>query len=62
MQVRGEVVTHQSEEGDNSDSFVAISGDFEIYGMSVICVGEEGNEGVDGNHEQYTDNAVYCQI
>ena len=44
-------MAQQGEEGGNSESFIAIANDFEVDGVPVEVIREEGDEGVEWDHE-----------
>jgi hypothetical protein len=58
VQTRSDVMTHESEEARNGESLVAVSQDFEVYGFFVVEVAEEGDNGVNGDHDKDSDDAV----
>ena len=58
MQIRGHVMTEQVEETSDGESLVAIAQDIEVDAVFVEKVGEEGDDGVDGDHEEDADDAV----
>jgi hypothetical protein len=60
MDVGGNVIADEGEEGGDGEGFVAVAQDFEVDGVAVVEVGEEGDGGVDGDHEQNADNAEAC--
>ena len=58
VQTRSDVMTHESEEAGNGKSLVAVSQDFEVYGFFVVEIAEERDNGVDGDHDKDSDDAV----
>lgn len=50
-------MAEQRKETSNSKGFVTVPDDLKIQRMSVEEKGKEGNSGVDGYHEEYSDNA-----
>jgi hypothetical protein len=58
VQTRSDIMTHESKEAGNGKSLVAVSQDFEVYGFLVVEVAEEGDNGVDGDHDKDSDDAV----
>lgn len=53
-------MTQERKETGNGEGFVTIPDHFEVDGMPVEGIGQEGNRGVDGDHEEYPDNAMRC--
>ena len=58
VQTRSDVMTHESEKAGNGKSLVAVTQDFEVYGFLVVKVAEEGDNGVDGDHDKDSDDTV----
>lgn len=58
VQTRRDVMTHESEKAGNGKSLVAVSQDFEVHGFLVVEVAEEGDNGVDGDHDKNSNDAV----
>ena len=56
VQVRRNVVAEERKEACNCKSFIAVTNDFEVYGVIVVEVGEEGDDGIDGDHEDDSDD------
>ena len=52
MQIRCNIGTKQGEKACDSKSFIAVPDDFKIHRTCVEVVGEEGDDGVDRNHEE----------
>lgn len=52
MQIRGDIVTHEGEEGGDTEGFVAVTEDLEVDGIVVEENAEPCDEGVDGDHEK----------
>ena len=57
MQIRRHIVTEQVEETSDGESLVAVAQDVEVDAVFVEEVGEEGDDGVDGDHEEDADDA-----
>lgn len=51
-------MAHEGEKAGDGKGFVAITYDFEVNGMTVVEVGEEGDGGVYRYHKQDTNNTV----
>jgi hypothetical protein len=51
-------MTHESEEAGNGKSLVAVSQDLEVHGFLVVEIAEEGDNGVYGDHDENSDDAV----
>jgi hypothetical protein len=45
-------MAHECEEAGDCKSFVAVSEKLEVYGVMVIEVAQEGNDGVNGYHNE----------
>lgn len=58
VQTRSDVMTHESEEARNGKSLVAVSQDFEVYCFLIVEVAEERDNGVNGDHDKDSDDAV----
>ena len=56
MQIRRHVVTEQVEEAGDGERLVAVAQDVEVDAVFVEEVGEEGDDGVDGDHEEDADD------
>lgn len=52
VQILRQVGAHQTEEGGDGKGFVAVSQDFVVGTVSVEDDGEEGDEGVNGDHKE----------
>lgn len=52
MQIRSDIVTHEGEEGGDTEGFVTVTEDLEVDGIVVEENAEPGDEGIDGYHEQ----------
>lgn len=52
MQIRSDIVTHEGEEGGDTEGFVTVTEDLEVDGIVVEENTEPGDEGIDGYHEQ----------
>lgn len=52
VEVGGNVGAKEGEEGGDGERFVTVADDFKVDTVVVIVEGEEGNGGVDGDHEQ----------
>lgn len=52
MQIRCDIVTHEGEEGGDTEGFVTVTEDLEVDGIVVEENAEPGDEGIDGDHEQ----------
>ena len=62
VKVGSYVMAEQRKEAGNGKCFVAVSEDRVIYRMLVKEVGKKGDRGVDGNHEENTDDTEQaCQ-
>ena len=57
MQVFGDIMTEKSEERGNRKRFIAVAQHFKVDAVLVIFVGQPGDSGVDGYHEEDSDNA-----
>jgi hypothetical protein len=57
MQVFSDVMTEKSEKGGNRKRFIAVAQHFKVDAVLVIYVGQPGDGGVDGYHEEDSDNA-----
>jgi|SRR5690242_8306978 len=51
VEIRCDVVAHESEEAGNGEGLVAVSQDLEVDCLLVVQVAQEGNHGVDGYHD-----------
>lgn len=49
-------MTKQCKEACNSECFVAVPNNLKVYSMFVVIVGEKGDEGVNRDHEEDTDD------
>lgn len=58
VQVRRDVMAHEGEEGGDTESFVAVSDDLQGDGVMVEEYAEPCDEGVNGDHEEDTDDAA----
>lgn len=58
VEVGGDIVTHEGEEGRNGKGLVAIGNDLEVDGVPVPLDLEEGGDGIDGDHEENANDAV----
>ncbi len=58
VQVVGDVVAEQGEEGRDGEGLVAVADDLEVDGVPVEAEGQERGGGVDGDHEEDADDAV----
>lgn len=59
MEIRGDVVAHQGEEAGDGKRLVAVSQNLEVYGFLVVKVAEEGDDGVDGYHDEYSNDTAF---
>jgi len=50
------VMAHECEEASNCKSLIAVSEKLKVYGVFVVEVAEEGNDGVDGYHNEDANN------
>lgn len=62
-------MTKQCEEGTDSKSLVAIPQHVKINCMAIVGIAQETDDGIDGNHEQNSDNVflfaryqVMCRV
>lgn len=53
-------MTEQCEEGGDGEGFVAVAYDLEVDCVPVKVEGEEGGGGVDGDHEEDSDDTEHC--
>ena len=51
MQIGSNVGTEQAEEGGDCECFITVAEDLEIDAVVVVEDGEEGDRGVDRDHE-----------
>lgn len=58
MQVGRKVGAEEAKKAGDRERFIAISQDFEVYGVSVVDKGEEGDSCVYRNHEEDSDYAI----
>jgi len=56
MQIRRNISTQQRKEGADRKRLVTIPQSFEIDRMTIVVEGEEGDDGVDGDHEEDADD------
>lgn len=49
-------MAEEGEEARNGEGLVAVAQDFKVDGVAVVEVGEEGDGGVDGHHQQDADD------
>ena len=63
MQVRGDIVTDEGEEGGDGKGLVAVRDDLEVDGVPVPLDLEVSRDGVNGDHKEDADDAaaVPCQ-
>ena len=61
MQVWLDISAEEGEETGNGESVITISNDLEVNVVSVIVIGKKRNHGVDGNHEQDSNDAAIRQ-
>lgn len=52
------VVAHESEKAGNGKGLVAVAHDLPVDCVAIVVVGQERDEGVDGNHEEDADNVL----
>jgi len=57
MQVFGDIMTEKSEKRGNRKRFIAVAQHFKVDAVLVIFVGQPRDSGVDGYHEEDSDNA-----
>lgn len=62
MKVWCDVVAHKGEEAGNGEGLVAVSQHFKVDGLFVVQIAEEGNDGVDGDHDEDSDDAVLVSL
>ena len=66
VEVWGDVVAHEREEGRYGKGLVAVADDLEVDGVPVEAQREEGRSRVDGHHEEDSDNvfllAGHCVV
>ena len=58
MECRFDVIAEQSEEASDGESFIAVAEDLPVYGMPEVVVGDEGDNSIDGNHSEDTDDVL----
>ena len=51
-------MAHEREEASNGKCFITVSQDLEVDGLLVVEVAEEGDDSVDGDHDEDSDNAA----
>jgi hypothetical protein len=51
VQIRGDIVAHEGEEGGDTEGFVAVTEDLKVDSVMVEIYAEPCNEGIDGDHE-----------
>lgn len=56
MQVRRDIVAQQGEEAGDGKGLVAVAQDLKVDGVQVEVKGEVGDGGVDGDHEEDSDD------
>lgn len=56
MQVGCNIIAEEGEEGSNGESLIAIADYFKVYIVGVEEVRQEGDDAVDGQHEDNTDD------
>lgn len=57
MEIRRNIMAQQRKEGGNRKGFVAFGHDLEVYRVPVVPEGQERGHGVDGYHEEDSDDA-----
>jgi hypothetical protein len=57
MQVFSDIMAEESEKRCNRKRFIAVAQHFKVDAVLVIFVGQPGDSGVDGYHEEDSDNA-----
>lgn len=58
MQALAQITAHQGEEAGNGKGFPAIAEDIVVDCFCVVDVGEKGDDGVDGDHEEDADDVA----
>ena len=56
MQIRFQILAHQREETGDSEGLVAVPQNLPVDGVPVVLVRDEGDDGVDGEHEEDADD------
>ena len=56
MKCRFDVIAEQSEEASDGESFITIAEDLPVDCMPEVEVGDEGDDGIDGNHSEDTND------
>lgn len=51
-------MAQEGEETGDCKGFIAVTNDIEVNGMKVKEVRQKGNDGIDGDHEEDTDDTV----
>lgn len=62
VQIRRNVVAHEREEAGNGEGFIAVSQNLEVYGFLVIEVAEEGDDGVNRDHDENSNDAAAVSL
>lgn len=62
MQIRCDVVAQKGEEAGNCESLVAVSSELKVYGVMVIKVTEERNNGIYRYHDQNADDTAHVSL
>ena len=57
VKVGRDVVTHECKKAGDGEGFITVSKDFIVYSMFVVYVGKEGDDGVNGYHNEYANYA-----
>lgn len=58
MQPRTQIIAHQRKEARNRECFPAVPQNVKVDGFGVEVVAEEGDGGVDGDHEEDADDVA----